>query len=139
MFGRGGLYAHLLVETCFILHNMMVEHRLNNQQNEDEGWYHVVDDDESPGSDNDNDDDSMQARHEIDMEDYQPVRVTIQERIQSAMQLWPQANDTRRIAAVKSAIKDHFRNIEENWDRLYDFTEHIRLRDAIVKVVTAKD
>lgn len=45
-----------MVETCLILHNMMVEVRLDQEQQEDSGWYDMMAEEEQEAVDASGDD-----------------------------------------------------------------------------------
>jgi Plant transposon protein len=101
-----------VVDTCIILHNMMVETRLH--QNEDENQ-----DDE----DFDEPLDVPLLRLNIPIVD--PPVPTITQRLQSISLQWP--NDDTNAAkteAIKEAMLDHCTGLQDKWKALYNHNEH---------------
>jgi Plant transposon protein len=126
-----------IVETCFILHNMMVEIRLSRDQKEEEAWYLLMESTEE--EDEVLDDESMMGRHEIDIEDHDfvPQKATIRQRIDSVIRTWPLPSQ-QRTEAIRSVFLEYFTESQEEWGGLYNVEEHIRLRQAIVDYVSTQ-
>lgn len=114
-----------VVETCIVLHNMMVETRVRRNEEESLDWY--------------------VAREEED-EAYEvplllsnvppvvPKPPTVKERIDEVALQWPDEQaHPERAAVIKALLADHFTNLQDEWRALYDRQKHYELRDAIIE------
>jgi Plant transposon protein len=79
-----------IVETCFILHNMMVEVRLGRDQLENVDWYELVEASEADNND-DGEEDTFIGRHVIDIDDdnLQALKPSLSDGIKLITDRWP--------------------------------------------------
>ena len=126
--------VHDIVVTCFILHNMMVEVRLEREQQESEDWHNILNEDsDSDNEESNNTQDKFVGRHEIDLddEDLRAKQPSLRERMKIIRERWPCHNDERS-TAIKAALDEHFDNSQRDWRDLHNGAEHMRLRQALV-------
>jgi Plant transposon protein len=105
-----------VVNTCIILHNMMVELRVRREQQEDMAWY---------------------DEREYDNEDLEvplllsnvppvaPTVPTVRQRIAAVNLQWPdETHNAERLTAIKAAIAEHFDIQRDEWSGLYNRSKH---------------
>ena len=114
-----------IVDTCIILHNMMVELRMRRHEEEDKDWYEVHEDDgeqfEVP-----------LLRMNIPV--VEPPVPPFKARLREVSMLWPDEQNLERVQAVKDTMKDHFKDLlREQWNGLYDRRKHFALRESIIE------
>jgi Plant transposon protein len=114
-----------VVNTCIILHNMMVEVRLRRDQAEDSAWYQEREDDgedfEVP---------LLLSNVPVPL----PKPRTIQEKIETVRSQWPDTiTDADKKWSLKEVISEHMNETKEAFNALYDRKSHFELRDAIIE------
>jgi Plant transposon protein len=114
------------LETCIILHNMMVETRMAREEQEHDDWYEA---------------------QEFENEQYEvpllllsnippalPTVPTVKEKIREVSLQWPDENNNpERAEAIKATLSEHFHGLQQEWKSLYDRKGHYELRDAIIE------
>jgi Plant transposon protein len=114
-----------VIDTCIILHNMMVETRVARNEDETECWYNIGEDENEPFE-------VPLLRLHLPVVEA-PV-LTIRRRLETIAMQWPDdAIDPDRSAAIQEAMDEHFSGLQTEWKELYDRTEHFALRDAIME------
>jgi Plant transposon protein len=119
-----------VVDTCIILHNMMVETRVRRCEDECEQWYDISEEDEA------------NEEYEVPLlRSHIPVAPssipTVQQRLAVIDLQWPDGfGDEERSAAIRDALEDHFEGMRTEWQGLYNRTAHFELRDAIMEQLT---
>jgi Plant transposon protein len=135
-----------IVDTCIILHNMMVEVCLSREEAEEEWWYRLLPDtppSQVTASENENPPPGENAPPDavdhdvsdgdVSDRDEEPAYVpTVQERIAMISSQWPQLDDAERKEAIREAIRIQFAASQANWEALYDRDAHFSLRAAII-------
>jgi Plant transposon protein len=120
-----------ILEACLILHNMMVQVRIERDEDEDSEHYQVLPMTHLQG-------DSIDA---VEVQDgnnaLQPRQTTARERLDQMKQRWPQEAPSDE--DVQTTIKAHFQSMKVNWHKLYNRAKHFELRDAIMATVNASD
>jgi Plant transposon protein len=113
------------VNTCIILHNMMVETRLRRQEEESMEWYE------------DREDDNEELEVPLLLSNIPPalpLAPTVKQRISTVALQWPdETHNQERAEAIKAAIDEHFEIQREEWTALYNRNKHFELRDAIIE------
>jgi Plant transposon protein len=120
-----------VVETCIILHNMMVELRLERDQEEHGDYYQILPDAHRRTDNGEAERNATAPR---------TVAPTARERLSRLQAQWPQEQQRSEMqtAMLRNAIRSHFGNMQEEWTRLYSRTKHFELRDAIVESINKK-
>jgi Plant transposon protein len=120
-----------VVDTCIILHNMMVEARLQRNEDESEQWYDISNEDHDDGNE----------EFEVPLlRMHIPVAETVipnvQERLSAIALQWPDDSiDPERSEAIRDVMEEHFNAMRTEWQGLYNRTDHFELRDAIMEQV----
>jgi hypothetical protein len=124
-----------VMHTCIILHNMMVAHRMQNDEIESEDFYLYGGDDETGGENGDDGDDDDDAN----ANENEPEQVHVNRRV-AEMSLHRRLHELNNSASVhcnhqERAIVDSlkFQYAQRRWDCLYDGAEHNRLREACME------
>jgi Plant transposon protein len=117
------------VNTCIILHNMMVETRISRDEEENIDWYnYLVDGDEQF------DVPLMGGGGQQQQALVNPPVLSLQGKLAQVRMQWPdEYTDADKANSIKEAINEHFADSKEEWDGLYNRTAHYALRDAIVE------
>ncbi len=120
-----------VVETCILLHNMMVSERVARDEMEEDNWYEFV---PEPSGEETN-----EAGEEDPDEEFfhrRQAEVEIQHRFQqvcyrgNAVDLATQ-EEARRLSSAHYSLRVDIAN--RRWMRLYDKEKHLNLRAAIIK------
>jgi Plant transposon protein len=114
-----------VVNTCLILHNMMVEQRVLRDEEETIDWYEMIE----------------EEGEELEVPlllSNVPALVlkppTVKERIAAVALQWPdEHHNNERAEAIKEAIGEHFALQQEEWSELYNRKHHYDLRDSIIQ------
>jgi hypothetical protein len=122
-----------VVEACIILHNMMVEVRVNRDEEEHGDNYQEVMPD--PSTNGNTDEQQEQQQEALIGNEVETVQPTTRERLDSLKQRWPHELDE---AEMHGAIKAHFQGIKNEWYKLYNRQRHYELRDAVSAAVNAQ-
>ena len=113
-----------IVETCLILHNMMVETRIARDERENCDWY------EEEEFENE------QLEVPLLLSNIPPALPklrTVKQRIREVSLQWPDENsNSERAEAIKTVVNTHFDGLQEEWKSLYNRNGHFELRDAII-------
>jgi Plant transposon protein len=114
-----------IMETCLILHNMMVETRIVRDEQENFDWYEER---EYP-----------EEQYEVplllaNIPPALPKLRTVKEKIHEVSTHWPDENtNAERAAAIKTVLTEHFSGLQNEWKSLYNRAGHYELRDAIIE------
>jgi Plant transposon protein len=115
-----------VVNTCIILHNMMVETRLQRDEEENIDWYNIrVDPDEQY---------EVPLINGVRTASIVPPVISMQQKINTVKVHWPaEYTDGEKLASIKQVIAEHFTDLRSEWNSLYNRDAHFELRDAITK------
>jgi len=119
-----------IIESCVILHNMMVEERMVRGKEEGSGWYEYRDEDSQE-----------QACLDPAMEHVvrQEAEMRLHRELQAAFYTGPAVNvSDRNYQQERELFNIREMAINRRWDMLHDSREHFRLRNAIVDEVHRK-
>jgi hypothetical protein len=126
------------VTTCIILHNMMVEKRVEDGDEENVGFYEIYGDDGAVIDEEEEEEVLDPARDEVENHD---AEVEYRNRVIEA------SRQAGRVVA-ESGIRDRFRRIQlipqryrvimQRWEHLEDEDEHRRLMNAIARDIDSR-
>jgi hypothetical protein len=112
-----------IVETTIILHNMMVEYRINKNEKEDSHFYEI-DDDESVNNV------PIDFDEEANTIQQQNARLQINRKLEET---YCNGDDAMPIIQVENFVREHDQICNERWHELYNEYAHYYLQDAIVQ------
>jgi hypothetical protein len=120
-----------IVEACIILHNMMVEERMNRDEAEDRSWYDYKEE-EMEEQERDALDPAME--HVL----RQDAEMQLHRRLQKAFYDGPAINiDDINYQRKQQLFNLRQEAINRRWDMLHDNNEHFRLREVLMRQVHA--
>ena len=115
-----------IVETTIIMHNMMVAHRMERDENERSDWYEFPEqDDEAFPEDDPDREHVVQLRHEVEQIRQIQVANFGHDAASANIHLEILRRDVN-LSSVRQAT------VAQRWARLYDARGHNRLREAIM-------
>jgi hypothetical protein len=127
-----------IVTTCIVLHNMMVEKRVVDGDEEVVGLYEIFDeqqeeDDEQQEKDDDEETELDQAQEEVEKHDAEVEhRIHVLNKVRDAGQIHLDKLAVERFRHM-GFLTQRMRVIEQRWAQLYNKDEHFRLQHAIAK------
>jgi hypothetical protein len=125
-----------VVEACIILHNMMVEIRVQRDEEEHGDNYQLLPEAHLNAEEVHLNGDEDAAT--LGSNSTAPL-LTTRERLERLKERWPHnMPDEEARNEMHEAIADHFRGLKDQWDKLYDRKKHFELRDAVVAVVNSQ-
>jgi hypothetical protein len=115
-----------IIETCVILHNMMVEERMDRDEPEDRSWYDYREDEE--------DEDNNNLDPAVEYVQRQEAEIDLHRRLQEEFYDGPAINVAGNNYKHERQLFDLRQEaVNRRWDTLHDTSEHFRLREAIVR------
>ena len=129
-----------VVETCIILHNMMVVERVERDEEEGLGWYQEVLGDNSTTDEVNTTDQAWDDHSRLEAEAYlrQRLRQSYYDEDQAAEQDGDYGNDQEE---EEDDSRDETTQLQQvanrRWDYLYDRSTHFDLRDAIRRQIVS--
>jgi hypothetical protein len=129
-----------IVQSCIILHNMMVEVRLNRDEEEDYTWYdfnnNINDNNNNINENNNNineNNNSTTVDPAIEFVERQEPERALHQRLQEAFYDGPAVDvDDNNYKRRQELLNFRQEVINRRWDCLYSKTEHFELRDTII-------
>jgi hypothetical protein len=115
-----------IIEACVVLHNMMVEERMNRDEAEDRGWYDYKED-EMEEQERDALDPAME--HVL----RQDAEMQLHRRLQNAFYDGPAINiDEVNYQRNQQLFNPRQEACNKRWDMLHDYDEHFCFREALM-------
>ena len=119
-----------IIESCVILHNMMVEERMDRGEEENSGWYEYREED-AQGQD------SLDPAMEYVQR--QEAEMRLHRQLQEAFYTGPAINvSDQNYQQQRQLFNLREMAINRRWDMLHDGREHFRLRNSIMQEVHNK-
>ena len=119
-----------IIESCVILHNMMVEERMDRGEQENSGWYEYREEDAQ-------EQDSLDPAMEYVQR--QEAEMRLHRQLQEAFYTGPAINvSDQNYQRQRQLFNLREMAINRRWDTLHDGREYFRLRDSIMREVHSK-
>ena len=118
-----------IVETCVILHNMMVEEHMDRDETEKRSWYEFFENEEQ----------ECNLDPVVEYVQRQEAELDLHHRLQEEFYDDPAINVSGNNYKNERQLFDLRQEaVNRRWDMLDDSTEHFRLREAIIRELAGK-